>query len=57
MLNCDTIKLETYVNVSLLMLTMAAMLYWSRSSADPTFIEMSLEVLTTIIFPHAICMK
>lgn len=61
MLNCGTIKLETYVNVSLLMLTLAVMYCRSRPSANLNLaeisVEISLEVLTTIIFPYTGCMR
>ena len=53
MLNCGTIKLETYVNVSLLMLTLAVMYCRSRPSANLNLaeisVEISLEVLTTML--------
>lgn len=61
MLNCGTIKLETYVNVSLLMLTLAVMYCRSRPSANLNLaeisVEISLEVLTTIIFPYTKCIR
>ena len=56
MLNCDIIKLETFVNLSLLILIMATISCLIEASTaysvSRILLEISLEVLTTIVFLH-----
>ena len=61
MLNCDTIKLETHINICLLVLIVVAISYSNEmpttSSIRRILPEILLEVLTTIVFPYAKCIR
>lgn len=59
MLNCGTIKLDMCINISLFRLTLTSvmLLCFNGTSTCLVLIEITLEVLTTIIFPYTGCMR